>query len=136
MSLAFLLDEDVSHRVAEALRQRGVDAVPVHEVGRAKSRVSDEDQLIFATGAGRVQVTYNRADYQVLDATWRTKGRTHAGICGALREASLAERSAISSAPSRRLHPNTIRSTGFACRCHVHPTSARNARSVSPMSSR
>ncbi len=30
--------------------------------------------------AGRVLVTYNRADYQVLDAMWRMKGRTHAGI--------------------------------------------------------
>lgn len=80
MSLAFLLDEDVSYRVAEGLRQRGVDAVSVHEMGRANSRVSDEDQLTFATSAGRVLVTYNRADYQVLDAMWRMKGRTHAGI--------------------------------------------------------
>ncbi len=80
MSLAFLLDEDVSYRVAEGLRQRGVDAISVHEAGRANSRVSDEDQLVFATSAGRVLTTYNRADYQVLDAMWRVKGRTHAGI--------------------------------------------------------
>ena len=25
-------------------------------------------------------VTYNRADYQALDAAWRIKGRQHAGI--------------------------------------------------------
>ena len=80
MSLAFLLDEDVSPRVAEGLRKRGVEAISVHEAGRANSRASDEDQLIFATSAGRVLVTYNRADYQVLDATWRLRGRTHAGI--------------------------------------------------------
>ncbi len=80
MSLAFLLDEDVSYRVAEGLRQRGVDAVSVHEMGRANSRVFDEDQLVFATSAGRALFTYNRADYQVLDAMWRMEGRTHAGI--------------------------------------------------------
>ena len=80
MSLAFLLDEDVSYRVAEGLRTRGVDASCVHEVGRTNSRVSDEDQFVFATNAGRVLVTYNRADYHVLDAMWRMKGRAHAGI--------------------------------------------------------
>ncbi|MBI4494890.1 MAG: DUF5615 family PIN-like protein [Chloroflexi bacterium] len=80
MSLAFLLDEDISFRVAEGLRQRGVDAISVQEVGRANRHLSDEDQLVFAVSAGRVLVTYNRADYQVLDATWRMQGRTHAGI--------------------------------------------------------
>lgn len=80
MSLTFLLDEDVSYRVAEGLRQRGVDATSVHEVGRANRRVSDAEQLEFATGQGRVLVTYNRADYQALDATWRAQGRVHSGI--------------------------------------------------------
>jgi predicted nuclease of predicted toxin-antitoxin system len=80
VSLAFLLDEDISYRVAEGLRQRGVDAVSVHEVGRAGKALSDEDQLAFAARDGRVLVTYNRADYQLLDATWRLKGRTHAGV--------------------------------------------------------
>ena len=80
MSLIFLLDEDMSYRVAEGLRQRGVDAISVHEVGRANRQVSDADQLEFATQQGRVLVTYNRADFQALDATWRAQGRFHAGI--------------------------------------------------------
>ncbi len=80
MSLTFLLDEDISYRVAEGLRQRGTDVVSVHEVGRANSRISDEDQLAFAAEQGRVLVTYNRGDYQALDALWRVQGRTHAGI--------------------------------------------------------
>lgn len=80
MSLAFLLDEDISYRVAEGLRQRGVDAISVHEADRANRSLSDEDQLAFAASAGRVLVTYNRADYQVLDAAWRMQGRTHSGI--------------------------------------------------------
>ncbi len=80
MSLAFLLDEDISYRVAEGLRQHGVDAISVHEASRANRSLSDEDQLVFAASAGRVLVTYNRADFQVLDAKWRMQGRTHAGI--------------------------------------------------------
>ncbi len=80
MSLTFLLDEDLSYRVAEGLRRRGVDAVSVHEVGRANRQVSDAEQLEYATQQGRVLVTYNRADYQALDALWRTQGRAHAGV--------------------------------------------------------
>lgn len=84
MSLTFLLDEDLSHRVAAGLRQRGVDAVSVHELGRANAAVSDEAQLEAAAAAGRVLVTYNRADFQALDAAWRLRGQAHAGIlwCG------------------------------------------------------
>jgi predicted nuclease of predicted toxin-antitoxin system len=80
VSLTFLLDEDMSPRVAAGLRQRGVDAVSVHELGRANAAVSDEAQLEAAAAAGRVLVTYNRADFQALDAEWRLRGTTHAGI--------------------------------------------------------
>lgn len=80
MSIRFLLDEDISPRVAVGLRERGVDALAVHELGRAGRAISDEDQLLFATAEGRVLVTYNRADYQVLDGRWRTEGENHAGI--------------------------------------------------------
>lgn len=80
MKLKFLIDEDISHRVADGLRQRGIDALSVHEIGRAGRAVTDEDQLLFAAGEGRVLVTYNRADYQMLDTRWRTEGRDHAGI--------------------------------------------------------
>jgi predicted nuclease of predicted toxin-antitoxin system len=78
--LRFLLDEDMSPRVAEGLRARGVDAVSIHEIGRANRRVPDEEQLDYATEQGRVFVTYNRADFQALDAQWRHRGRQHAGI--------------------------------------------------------
>jgi predicted nuclease of predicted toxin-antitoxin system len=80
VSLRLLLDEDISQRVAEGLRRRGIDAVSVYEVGRANRRVPDEEQLAFAAGDGRVLVTYNRADYQALDGRWRLDGREHAGI--------------------------------------------------------
>ena len=80
MSLTFLLDEDISYDVARALRQQGVDAISVHEAGRASRGLSDEEQLAAATALGRVLVTYNRADFQALDARWRNADRSHAGI--------------------------------------------------------
>lgn len=80
MSLRFLLDEDVSPRVAEGLRRLGVDAISVHEVGRARLRIPDQEQLGYAAAEGRVLVTYNRGDFQRRDADWRELGRDHAGI--------------------------------------------------------
>ena len=78
MSLRFLLDEDLSYRVAVGLRQRTIDALSVHELGRRG--VLDEEQLVLASSEGRVLVTYNRADFQTLDAQWRLHGRRHPGI--------------------------------------------------------
>jgi predicted nuclease of predicted toxin-antitoxin system len=80
MSLRFFLDEDMNPQVAAGLRVRGIDAVAAHEVGRANQRIADDDQLRYATAEGRVLVTYNRADFQMLDSQWRQAGRTHAGI--------------------------------------------------------
>lgn len=80
MSRRFLLDEDLSRRVAEGLRARGIDAVAVSEVHRGNRAIPDEDQLRYATEHARVLVTYNRADFQALDVQWRRKGQRHAGI--------------------------------------------------------
>ncbi len=80
MTLRFLLDEDMSCHVAEGLRLRGVDAVSVHEHGRANRGIPDAEQLTFAAEEGRVLVTYNCADYQLLDDEWRALGWTHTGI--------------------------------------------------------
>jgi len=78
VSLRLLLDEDISGRVAEGLRIKRVDALSVHELNR--TGMTDEHQLAFATAQARVLVTYNRADFQILDAQWRMKGLTHTGI--------------------------------------------------------
>jgi len=78
VSLRLLLDEDLSGRVAEGLRLKGVDALSVHELNR--TGLADEQQLTFATAQARVPVTYNRADSQILDAQGRMKGLTHTGI--------------------------------------------------------
>ena len=80
MSLAFLPDEDITTGSQSGLRQRGLDAVSVHEIGRANLEIPDEDQLAFAAQQGRVLVTFNGRDSQSLDARWRRQGQTHAGI--------------------------------------------------------
>jgi hypothetical protein len=64
--------------VAEGLRRAGIDAISVREVRR--DSLPDEDQLLFARDNGRVHVTYNRSDFQRLDAEWRENGRHHEGI--------------------------------------------------------
>jgi predicted nuclease of predicted toxin-antitoxin system len=78
VTLRFLLDENISYRVAQGLRERDVEAASVRELGRLG--LADEGHLAFATGEGRVLVTYNRADFQALDVQWRQQGRSHAGI--------------------------------------------------------
>jgi predicted nuclease of predicted toxin-antitoxin system len=80
VTLAFLLDEDVSPRVADGLLRQGIDAQTVRGLGLANLRTPDEAILEQATAAGRVLVTYNRSDFQALDARWRAERRTHAGI--------------------------------------------------------
>jgi len=51
------LDEDMSSRVAQALRGKGFDVLRCHEVGN--KGLSDEEQLRYAAQEGRHLVTYN-----------------------------------------------------------------------------
>ena len=59
--MRFLLDEDLSPRVAQAARGLGLDVVSVHEIGRCG--LSDYEQLTLTAADGRVFVTRNRDDY-------------------------------------------------------------------------
>jgi len=54
--------------------------VSAHGLGLANQGVTDARHLMGASDAGRVLVTYDRDDFQDLDARWRTEGRQHAGI--------------------------------------------------------
>ncbi len=78
MTLRFYLDEDVSFRLVETLRKAGADAIAVRDVRR--EGLPDVEQLAYAASEGRVLVTYNRTDFQRLDAEWREAGRGHAGV--------------------------------------------------------
>lgn len=72
------LDEDISPRVAERLRKKGMDAVSAHEVNMIGA--SDEEQLIKAVSEGRVMVTRNRNDFIALTVRFFQDLKPHCGL--------------------------------------------------------
>jgi len=73
------LDEDAeAHALVRALRDRGVDVSTSNEAGLIE--ISDEEQLLWATGKRRVLLTYNAADFCRLHGEFIREGRHHAGI--------------------------------------------------------
>jgi predicted nuclease of predicted toxin-antitoxin system len=78
MKPAILLDEDTHLALAEALRQRGFDAVHIQEIGRKS--YSDADQLDFAVQNERCIVSFNRKDFVALHKEYILTNRHHFGI--------------------------------------------------------
>ena len=76
--MRFFTDEDIYGSAAAALRRSGFDAVSTPETERLGE--SDESQLLWATGEGRVTVTFNVAHFAALHSRWTDEGRHHAGI--------------------------------------------------------
>jgi len=76
--VTFYLDENLSPRVAEILRTRGLDAVSAHEIGNIQ--LDDRRQLRHATDAGRAIVTCDVADFTELSGEFIAANLEHAGI--------------------------------------------------------
>ena len=76
--MTFYLDENLSPRIAEILRGRGLDAVSAHEVGN--TRLDDRSQLRYAAGAHRAIVTGNIRDFTELSGEFIAANLEHAGI--------------------------------------------------------
>lgn len=76
--MTFYLDENLSPRIARALRIHGIDAVSAHDVGNL--RLTDEEQLAFAAHKGRCLVTGNIRDFIRLSREAIIRQRPHAGI--------------------------------------------------------
>ncbi len=74
----FLLDEDLSPRVAEVARRLGLDVESVHELDRRG--LSYREQLQLAAAGGRVFVTRNRDDYIALTVEFYRTGEAHNGV--------------------------------------------------------
>ena len=76
--MRFYADEDLSPRIAEALRRHSIDAVSAHEVGNVE--VSDKEQLAFAAAHRRCFVTRNGEDFIRLAREAIGNNKPHAGI--------------------------------------------------------
>ena len=77
--MRLLLDEMIGPRVAEALRQAGLDVVGVVERTDLRSLL-DEAVLEFARRDDRIVVTRNISDFARLDHQWQAAGRQHRGL--------------------------------------------------------
>ena len=78
-AIRLYLDENLSPRIADQLRRRGVDIVTVHDLGVAGD--TDENHLERATRLQRVLVTSD-TDFLVLAAS----GQAHRGIVFGIQE--------------------------------------------------
>ena len=72
------LDENLSPRIAELLRARGLDATSAHEAGN--TQLADAAQLRYATADQRAIVTCDVADFVALATELIAANAVHAGI--------------------------------------------------------
>jgi predicted nuclease of predicted toxin-antitoxin system len=72
---ALYIDEDITDRLAVALRQRGYEAVAAHEAGLVAA--TDEHHLLYATERQMILLTSNRDDFLQLARTWAMAERVH-----------------------------------------------------------
>ena len=72
------LDEDISPKVSEILRKKGMDSVSAHETGMLEA--SDDEQLAYAAAEGRALVTRNRDDFITLSVQFFNDLKPHCGI--------------------------------------------------------
>lgn len=77
--MRLLLDEHFSPLIAEALRERGHDAVAVAEAPTLRGE-SDEQLLSHARAEGRALLTNDIGDFVEVVVRWAAAGRSHHGV--------------------------------------------------------
>lgn len=78
MTVKLLLDEDVHLKLAESLRQYGIDTIHVQELHRTGQ--SDLEQLRYAVEQKRCIFTFNVGDFVRLHKAFIEQEREHYGI--------------------------------------------------------
>lgn len=76
--VALYVDEDITHKLAKALRERGFDAVAAYEAGNIG--VSDSVHLEFAASQRRALLTCNAKDFSPLFDKWWEASKEHYGV--------------------------------------------------------
>lgn len=76
--MKFYLDEDISPKIADLLRQRNIDCTSAHEVGMLQT--SDLEQLRLAGHKNRCLVTRNRDDFIQLTVRFFNDHLPHGGV--------------------------------------------------------
>lgn len=77
--MKLLLDEQISGKVAERLRDRGHDVIATTADPSLRG-LSDSDLFEIAQRQGRVVVTYNRADFEAIVREYVEANREHHGL--------------------------------------------------------
>jgi hypothetical protein len=80
LGIRLFTDEMINPSLAPELRRRGYDVESCDEAGRSQRRISDADQLEYATGQGRAILSFNKRDFIALDRSYKGGVRRHAGI--------------------------------------------------------
>lgn len=76
--MRFAFDHHYSSRIADSLRERGIEAVTAFE--HDWHTLGDEELLARCADGGYVLVTNNVADFMVVIRDWAVQGRAHSGI--------------------------------------------------------
>jgi Domain of unknown function (DUF5615) len=79
MSQPLLLDEMFTDDIAQQLRTKGYDVLPV-VADPALVGLPDDQILAYATTEGRALVTANSRDFIPLDTRYRAADQSHAGL--------------------------------------------------------
>lgn len=78
LSIRLLLDHHINPRLATDLRRQGFDVTFPRELGT--ERAPDAGHLAWAAEQGRVVLTRDREDFQILAQQWAEQNRNHARI--------------------------------------------------------